>query len=200
MRFPVTAVPTSLFLEDGTMRKTSKAELVHCLESILPVPKTKDDRSKNVQNYDVKDYVYIRDAMAELHQLHINCKTFGDLAYKYMKQILQSFCKADVVVDVFDQYDKDNSVKGEERDRRQKSVSGAREYHVIPGRLLPPWDKFMAVSANKTSVSDFLCSYFCEHAPTCAEISCNAERKVYLAGGFRKGEKLYVCQQQVLSM
>lgn len=137
MRFPVTAVPTSLFLEDGTMRKTSKAELVHCLESILPVPKTKDDRSKNVQNYDVKDYVYIRDAMAELHQLHINCKTFVDLAYKYMKQLLQSFCKADVVVDVFDQYDKDNSVKGEERDRCQKSVSGAREYHVMPGRLLP---------------------------------------------------------------
>lgn len=53
--------------------------------------------------------------MAELHSLPNHCKTFGDIARVYMENLLMCTVKANVVVDVFDQYDNDNSVKAEER-------------------------------------------------------------------------------------
>ena len=34
-----------------------------------------------------------------------------------------------------------------------------REYNVISGRPLPPWKKFLSVSSNKESLTDFLCDY-----------------------------------------
>ena len=59
---PVTSVPTSLFHEDGSIRKTTKAELLHKLEDfgagvrILP-------------KLEVSATIYIRDAMAVLQMM-----------------------------------------------------------------------------------------------------------------------------------
>ena len=54
---PVTSVPTSLFHEDGSMRKTTKAELLHKLEENGPGVKL-------LSKHEVSSTIYIRDAMA----------------------------------------------------------------------------------------------------------------------------------------
>ena len=80
----------------------------------------------------------IRDAMAENHLLAIDCPTFGDLAHGYTSRLVQCTLEAATVVDVFDQCYHDNSVKGDERNRRLAAASGARRYQVIAGRPLLP--------------------------------------------------------------
>ena len=49
---PVTSVPTSLFHEDGSMRKTTKAELIHKLEENRPDVKllSKHEVSSTIYN------------------------------------------------------------------------------------------------------------------------------------------------------
>ena len=75
------------------------------------------------------------------------------------------FEKATTVIDVFDRYDVANSVKVGERTRRAREMKGGtgREYNVIGRHLLPPWKKFLSVSSNKESLTDFLCDYIKKH-------------------------------------
>ena len=60
-----------------------------------------------------------------LHRLLINAKrfrTFGEMALDFVKNQISCFQFASVVVDIFDKYDIQNSIKKAERDRRSKSV------------------------------------------------------------------------------
>ena len=61
-------------------------------------------------------------------------------------QKIRSLCLqfASVVVDIFDKYDIQNSIKKAERDRRPKSVFTAKIYEVIEGRVIPDWKKFIS--------------------------------------------------------
>lgn len=140
---PVTSVPTSLFHEDGSMRKTTKAELLHKLEDFGAGVRT-------LPKHDVSATIYKRDAMTVLQIMPGDKHTsFQQLASVYMESLLRCFREADLVVEVFDRYDNKESVKSAERERRQNAGPTGRQYQVIAGRSIPPWKKFMALSENK---------------------------------------------------
>jgi hypothetical protein len=49
-------------------------------------------------------------------------RTFGEMALDFVKNQISCFQLTSVVVDIFDRYDIQNSIKKTERDRRSKSV------------------------------------------------------------------------------
>ena len=62
MSHPITAVPTSLFHEDRSMRKTQKSELRHKLEEPIEVVKL-------LPNFNNTSSFYIREVVAEFHKI-----------------------------------------------------------------------------------------------------------------------------------
>ena len=78
--------------------------------------------------------------------------SFDALALSYFKQLLIGFQKADRVVEVFDRYGGDNSVKTAERERRARSTTACKQYQVFGGRPVPLWKKFLDVPSNKQSL------------------------------------------------
>ena len=83
-------------------------------------------------------------------------RSFDVLALQYMRNLLSCFSQANTVVEVFDRYDNEHSVKTAERMRRHGN--GARQYQVISGRSVPAWKKFLAHPANKAALAVFLSS------------------------------------------
>ena len=97
MSHPIGAVPSSMFHEDGTMRKNAKSELTSVLEN----------HAASVYDISVvpSETVYIRDAMALIQIIDGNQHTtFDDLGKFYAKLLLQHFNNADTVIEVFDKY------------------------------------------------------------------------------------------------
>jgi hypothetical protein len=79
LEYPITAIPTSLFHEDGTMRKTRKDDLAHKLEAKIKSQVTLPPGHG-------PSTVYIRDAMAVIQSLNGDqFKTFDDLAKAYLQ-------------------------------------------------------------------------------------------------------------------
>ena len=129
---PVGPVPSALFHDDGSMRKTTKSELGHKLEADV-------SKVTELPQHDKTSSVYIRDAMAAIHMMPGDSfSTFDSLASAYQRNLLVEFDKADTVFDVFDRYDDENSVKVGERERRADDGEGSRKYHVMGGRPVPP--------------------------------------------------------------
>ena len=180
---PVTSVPTSLFHEDGSMRKNTKADLIHCLEKSVPVETVLPCGER-------RDRVYIRDAMSIIQATSGDrFNTFDDLGEHYLNQLLLGFHTADTVVDVFDRYDVPDSIKSAERYRRQSRLQAENLYHVIGGRTIPPWRKFLNVSQNKAALEAFLSDFITTHAPLHQELINQPECMVYLTGGFENPEE-----------
>ena len=179
---PVTSVPTSLFHEDGSMRKTSKAELCQVLEA-------EGSSVSSIPPHDAHATVYIIDSMGKVQSMspEQNC-TFDSLAQKYLASTVQCFHLADTVVEVFDRYDHPHSVKSAERERRQATGPGSRKYQVMGGRPVPPWRNFLTMSDNKSSLAKFLSNYMLDNAHRnvqSADHTCH--KRLYLAGGFQDG-------------
>jgi hypothetical protein len=72
---------------------------------------------------------------------------------------MSCFQLASVVVDIFDRYDIQNSVKKAEWECRSMSVFTAKNYEVIEGRVIPDWKKFISSGENKQSLIRFLGDY-----------------------------------------
>ena len=120
MSQPITSVPTLIFHEDGTMRKTNKAELLGKLEDGV------ESLQRLPQDHDISNAVYIRDAMAAIQAMKGDSfRSFDVLALQYMRNLLSCFSQANTVVEVFDRYDNEQSVKTTERMRLQGN--GARQ-------------------------------------------------------------------------
>ena len=124
-------VPPSLFNDDGTMRKTTKADLAKKLESncdeIQVLAVSHDNRT-----------AYIVDGMALLQALdESKFDTFNDLGL-VVKLIIQSLLSSNLGVTsvtlVFDRYDSDISIKQQERDRR--AGRDTTPTYVISGRRI----------------------------------------------------------------
>ena len=177
---PVGCVPTSMFHEDGTMRKNTKSDLAHKLEENI-------NRITVLPPSNKATTVYIRDGMVILQMMQVNrSDTFEDVASNFTSHLLQGFNRADTLVEVFDRYDHPDSVKYCERVRREATNSSARQYEVTGGRTIPPWEKFMKVSANKQAFVHFLTSHIENH--TEEALSANCERAIFIAGGYKNGE------------
>jgi len=79
LRHELAAVPPALFNDDGTMRKTNKADLSQKLES-----NCKDVSTLLPQAPDAISSVYVIDGMAFVQSLNENqFRTFNDLAEVY---------------------------------------------------------------------------------------------------------------------
>lgn len=184
LSYPIGPVPTSLFHEDGTMRKCSKADLGHKLEEQV-------DKCTELPDYSAACTTTIRDVMAIIqalpaHQYH----TFEELAENFLKVLYTTLHKSHTVIDVYDNYNNKLSIKSIERSRRSAGVSLCqRKYQVIGGRAIPPWQKFLSVTENKTALQNYLTGYIIKHAP---QRLFNTTFKIYLAGGFGCGEEV-VC-------
>ena len=85
------------------------------------------------------------------------------MALDFVKYQISCFQLASVVVDIFDRYDIQNSIKKTELDRWSKFVFTAKIYEVIEGRVIPDWKKFISSGANKQSLIRFLGDYIVKH-------------------------------------
>lgn len=170
-------VPPSLFNDDGTMRKTSKAELAKKLEASCDQVHTLPAG---------RSTAYIIDGMALLQsQKETLFSTFDDLGMllkRYLKRLFASDLAIVAIVFVFDRYDNPNSVKQMERERRGDEQ---RASHIIKGnRQVPNYRKFMRTSANKTALATFLSEYLIAVKDDLLEEG----HTLILAGGFADGE------------
>jgi hypothetical protein len=170
-------VPSSIFKVDGAMRKPTKSDLAHKLEANVEKVTTLSDFNK-------AHSVYIRDAMSVIQMTDVqNGQTFSDVAKRYKQNLLSGFKKADTIVDVFDRYDNDDSVKAPERARREAIGIAERVYEVTAGRIIPPWDKFINVAANKQAFINIVCSVVL--TKTLGQSTSHTVNKaVFLSGGF----------------
>lgn len=175
---PITAIPTSLFHEDGTMRKTTKSEMGRKIEELT-------EAHTRITRYEGPS-TYIRDSMAIIQMMPgNNYNTFDHLAAAYLQGLMQSFdiTGADTVVDVFDQYKTQDSVKAGERENRSRAAGTVKQYSVRSGRPVPVWKKFLSSNNNKHSLIEFLCSYIANQAPQ----QLSSGKQLILAGGFEDG-------------
>jgi hypothetical protein len=84
------------------------------------------------------------------------CRTFGDLAISFVQSQLSCFPSASSIIDVFDQYDVEQSIKSAECDRRSRTAHATKVFQVIEGRSIPDWKKLMSVTANKQALLRFM--------------------------------------------
>ena len=85
--------------------------------------------------------------------------TFGDLAKSYIMQLQSCFRFTDKVVDVFDRYATEHSIKSAERHRRSATTSTQKVYHIAEGRTVPDWKKILSSNKNKQALITFLGDY-----------------------------------------
>jgi len=172
-------VPPSLFNNDGTMRKTNKADLAKKLEANC-------EEVQVLEPSDQHDTAYVIDGMALLQALdEAQFDTFDDLGRTIMQKIqslLASNQGVTSVTLVFDRYDVPLSIKQLERERRTGGESTPR--YVIDGqRTVPNYRKFLKNTTNKSALADFLCSYL----TVAAQLQLEENQSVTLAGGFNDG-------------
>ncbi len=188
---PIGPVPPALYYEDGTMRKTTKAELGSKLESKID----KSQLLNTLPRFDKAATVIIRDTMAFVHSItdkDSKGKTFSKIAEQYLSNVCSDFKFANTVVEVFDRYDVDDSIKMDERDRRAAIAGGARKYHVIPTGVVPSMKKFLNVNSNKHELLKFFNSYTVSNR---AQHLKARNQKLYLVGGFENPE-IAMCLKQ----
>ncbi len=89
----------------------------------------------------------------------------GSFGCAYLSKLCKSLDIADTVVDTWDRYDNENLVKTQEREQRGERHS-RKKYQVIAGHAVPPWQKFLSLSSNKSDLALFVGDYVAEHAPS----------------------------------
>jgi hypothetical protein len=87
--------------------------------------------------------------MALLQSLNVQkFKTFGDLTSDFTQSQLCCLSSIGCLIDVFDRYDLEFSIKLAERDRRSSLTSSRKVFQVIDGCQIPDWKKFITVDCN----------------------------------------------------
>ncbi len=181
MSHELAAVPPSLFYDDGSMRKTTKADLAKKLEAVV-------EETQQLPN--VKEpSAYIIDGMALLQSLNdLAFQTFNDLGECVWKKITTLMGKEvnSCVVIVFDRYDHQHSVKDLER-QRSGTIHTSRRTHIITGQTsVPNYRKFLRISGNKAALCSFVSTYIASTGPT----RISSGNTVILAGGFENGQEV----------
>ena len=181
MSHELAAVPPSLFYDDGSMRKTTKADLAKKLEAVT-------EEIQQLPNV-AEPSAYIIDGMALLQSLNDSgFQTFNDLAECVWKKITTLMGKECIncVAIVFDRYDHQNSIKDLERQRRGIIQTG-RSTHVITGKSnVPNYRKYLRISGNKAALCSFVSNYITNTGPQ----RISSENTIILAGGFTNGEEV----------
>ena len=138
MSYPIGPIPTSLFHDDGTMRKTVKSDLARVLEN-------EASSSFFLPFFDPESPVVIRDTLGVIQSMDVKVSSsFGDFGRNYLKLLSLQFGMAATVVDVFDRYDVEDSTKCAERQRISFLSGGHKEYQVNEGFFIPDWKKYLS--------------------------------------------------------
>ena len=183
LQYPIGEVPISMFHEDGMMRDTAKSKLGAILEN-------HGDKITELPKGDPKSTVYIRDGMAVLQSMKPSTTdTFDKHASSYMSTMLKGFEKAHTVIDVFDRYDNEKSVKFQERAQRAAAAGSYKTYSVSGGRTMPNYKDFMAVSKNKESLVKHITNYIIQHGPK--RVVKHKEWSLFVAGGGDNEEETF---------
>lgn len=169
LSYELTLVPSSLFYEDGSMRKTTKSDLAKKIESFTTTLTT----CPKVDSF-------IIDGMVSIQELQPSAfVTFNDLGNIFASKILRegrNHCAKRTTV-VFDTYSV-NSLKNMERQRRGDSNS---EFKVAGARKVPKFREFIRSSTNKQSLLLFITNYLLKELPNLL----NDSETVIIAGGFQ---------------
>ena len=139
---PLGPLPWSLANCDGSMKKTNKAVLARNLEKrVQPVEEIP------------QPFACIVDGMAQVHKVHGENKTFGNVADSVFMSILQT-CGAcnriDVVFDVYKQV----SIKNQERENRSPGIE-MKLNSITSGQKIYKWKAILGNSSSKASLVRF---------------------------------------------
>lgn len=183
LTYELTPVPVSIFNDDATIRKTTKADLAKKLESYS---------SESLSSTINVNSVFI-DGMVVVQELNEKTfSTFNELASIFLKNILSigRKNKASRITVVFDNYDS-KTVKSIERRRRGDSKI-YNTYEVIGTRKIIKYRDFLKLSDNKRSLLKFLTSFLLERSSE----KLNRDETLIIAGGFENFEMCYsVCKE-----
>lgn len=181
LSYELTLVPSALFHEDGSMRKSAKAELCHRLEQNTE----KMDLPPNVDSYIIDGMVLIQELKPT------SSMTFNDLGQIFLKRILSSGRKYNArrFTVIFDNYIS-QSLKSAERLRRGES-SDITEYKVSGSRKVPVFKDFLKSSANKKSLLIFMVDNILKNAANLLD----KDESLIIGGGSENPENVFIITQ-----
>ena len=183
MGYENSAVPLSMFTNEGLMLSGNKSVLLHKLEGLI--------HDKVITDIPEADAI-ITDANAILHVLRVpdtksSEVTYDDMAALFLRYLLASSRNTcghglSQIHTVFDKYDVD-SPKREARGKRAKGRP-AILYHVTPEAPVPKhWKSFLSREENKTALVKCYTNHFKEKA----KANLNAGEQLFVSGGKDKG-------------
>lgn len=147
LKYELTSIPLSLFHLDGTMRKTTKSNLLKEFE-LESGSSTSISKATNT-SCSVVDFMAVTQSLANSSSL----VTFGDLALCVEKIIVTIFKESAVVIVVPDRYDIPMSIKSHERLRRNQTTSD--EIKILRhDQKLPKLKDFLKSKKNKSNLID----------------------------------------------
>lgn len=171
--FELSAVPYPLVHTDGTLRKTTKSDLLQILEKdVLVEPR--------LSFLPTLPTVYILDGMALVQMMRFaGALNFGDVATKYFELLMSYYqlgChRLDVVFDQYWQL----SVKAGERKKRGEANALEVRIHGTSTPVPKQFQKYISNAANKVSLSAFLTETWVETAKHLLP----AEKELVIGGG-----------------
>ena len=179
MGYENSAVPLSMFTNEGLMLSGNKSVFLHKLEGLIH-----DEVITDIPEADA----IITDANAILHVLRVpdtksSEVTYDDMAALFLRYLLASSRNTcghglSQIHTVFDKYDVD-SPKTEARGKRAKGRP-AILYHVTPEASVPKdWKSFLSREENKTALVKCYTNHFKEKA----KANLNAGEQLFVSGG-----------------
>ncbi|KAG1699856.1 putative trafficking protein particle complex subunit 2 [Nymphon striatum] len=196
LSYELSAVPPSLFHEDGSMRKTAKADITkkfeaNCADVLVELPQISTIPEPTSS-------AYIIDGMAMIQSLNANhFTTFKDLATIVQKRLLQLFRNPSLnigsITVIFDRYDVKSSIKPSERLRRNAN-NVAQTHWIQGGRQVPNHRQFLKSGCNKSSLPKFISQHIVVNHEQLPK-----ERSIILAGGFSDGKLVKEVYEFVVS-
>ena len=183
LKHELAAVPPALYNDDGSMRKTTIADLAKKIKAVCDEVRKLSPVASQPPNT-----VYITDGMAMPQGLNEALfKTFGDLVGEVLKKILRLLYDDNMGIGcvsvVFDRYDKTDSIKSVERERRDAGEN-TPGHQLTSSRDVPNYWLFLKGSANKVLLS----KYACESITDKASGLLQQNKSIVLAGGFSDGQ------------
>ncbi|XP_041466296.1 uncharacterized protein LOC121416845 [Lytechinus variegatus] len=151
MTYNLGPLPLALATVDGSLTKTTKASLLHAIESsVEPAPLVEGIPLNSV---------WVIDGMAMLQEIPQKAvpSTFGELSRYVIQQLvrLAHSARSDTIHFVVDTY-RSISIKAAERGRRAASGSQLTKIYGMEQKVPNQWKKFLSSSQNKEALIRFL--------------------------------------------
>ncbi|CAH1174169.1 unnamed protein product [Phaedon cochleariae] len=175
MSYELTAVPVSIFHEDGTMRKTAKSDLATKFETYGP---TMFESPSEIDSYFIDGMILLQEMNPK------SFRTFQELGEVLMNKMIRIFkehrtCRTISII--FDRYDLENSIKSSERIRRGQHKIGT--YSINGSRNVPNYNIFLKSTSNKMSLIKFVTKYFIE-----SHLRLPTNNEIIIAGGLEDAQ------------